>query len=91
MDDYLFRNIPNPARRRRLLLQHAAHVAQQVADAAREHEEAARAAGVDLDPAMLNRAAQLRKVIQAVAEIEEPLPKPKHPARSTQRTGDPPR
>jgi hypothetical protein len=76
MDEHLFRNVPNPARRRRLLLQQAARVAQEVADAAHYQAEAARAAGQDPDPAVLNRAKQLRRMIQAAAEIEDLPPKP---------------
>lgn len=76
MDEHLFSGITNPARRRRLLLQHAARVAQEVADAAQELGDTARTAGLDLDPLVLNRAAQLRKLIQTAAEIEDAPMKP---------------
>lgn len=77
MDDDLFRDITNPARRRRLLLQHAARVAQEVADEASRQAEAARGIGRDMDPVVLNRARQLRKVIEAAAEIRDrPPPRP---------------
>ena len=88
MDDHLFRDISNPARRRRLLLQHAARVAQEVAEAARDQADAARAAGLDPDPIVLNRASQLRKVIQAAAEIEDVQPRPPRQGAGAHRSGD---
>jgi hypothetical protein len=76
MDEHLFRSVSNPARRRRLLLQHAARVAQEIATAALLQTEADRRTGADPDPIVLNRARELRQVIQAAAEIDDVKPRP---------------
>jgi hypothetical protein len=76
MDEHLFRSVSNPARRRRLLLQHAARVAQEIATAALLQTEADRRTGADPDPIVLKRARDLRQVIQAAAEIDDVKPRP---------------
>lgn len=81
MDEFLFRNVSNPARRRRLLLQHAAREARQIAEAARRLMEHGPGAGVDPDPEVLNRATRLQRTILEAAGIPDTLP-PRRPRRA---------
>ena len=89
MDEHLFRGITNPARRRRLLLQHASHVAGEMAEAAQELVRAAQEAGWDLDPVVVNRAGQLQKLIKAASEIDDAPVKPNTDSASADRMPGP--
>ena len=78
MDESLFPGITNPARRRRLLLQHAAREARDIAEAARRQMEHPSIAGADPDPELLNRATRLQRTILAAARIADPpAPRPR--------------
>lgn len=82
MDEPYFRGVTNPARRRRLLLQHAAREARELAEAARLQLESMHGRGGDPDPELLNRATRLQRVIMAAAEIAE-----EKPSKRTGRSG----